>query len=69
MVYLFSDRCYRIGRGLNLTTQENFLTAIKLAKDRDDELIKLKGEGEEAMNEKLGLLHGIPIVVKDCIFQ
>lgn len=27
LVNLFSDRCYRIGRGLHLTTQENFRTA------------------------------------------
>jgi hypothetical protein len=27
LVNVFSDRCYIIGRGLNLTTQENFRTA------------------------------------------
>ena len=31
LVNVFSERCYTIGRGLNLTTQENFKTALRIA--------------------------------------
>ena len=68
LIKVFSDRCHRIGRGHNLTAQENFLGALRMAKERDEELQALKDEGEEAMEERLGLLHGIPIAVKDCIY-
>lgn len=58
-----------MGRALNLTAQENFLSALKIAEQRDEELRLLKDEGEEAMEEKLGPLHGIPLIVKDSIYQ
>lgn len=32
LVKVFSDRCQRIGRSLNLTTEENFSEALDLAK-------------------------------------
>lgn len=66
-MYLYAHRSFQIGRGLNLTTQENFLGALKIAEKRDEELRMLRDEGQEAMMEKLGSLHGIPIIVKDSI--
>lgn len=38
LVNVFAERSYRIGRGLQLTTQENFLAALKMAQDKDEEL-------------------------------
>lgn len=67
LVNVFAERCYRIGRGLQLTTQENFLAALKIAEERDEELRQLKDEGPDAIEEKLGILHGIPFAVKDTI--
>ena len=45
------------------------MRALKIAEQRDEELRMFRDEGEEAMDEKLGPLHGIPIVVKDSIYQ
>ena len=64
LVNIFGDRCQSIGRGLNLTTQENFKNALAMAQEKDEERARAKSEGTE-----LGLLHGIPISVKDSIFQ
>ena len=66
LVTVFSERCQRIGRALNLSTEENFAQALKIAGERDEELAKAKEEGKE---EELGLMHGIPFSVKDLINQ
>ena len=64
LVNVFGQRCYTIGRGLCLTTQEGFQTALITAEEKDDERKELLRKGK-----KLGLLHGIPISVKDFINQ
>ena len=69
LVCLFAHRSHTIGRQLNLTNQENFLSALKMAEYRDKELSMLKSEGEEELETKLGPLHGLPIIVKDTIYQ
>jgi Asp-tRNA(Asn)/Glu-tRNA(Gln) amidotransferase A subunit family amidase len=35
LVNVFADRCYRVGRKLNLSAQENFEEALELAKQKD----------------------------------
>lgn len=64
LVSVFGERSQRIGRQLNLSTEENFIQALKLAKDRDEERAKAKEDGEE---DDLPLMHGIPISIKDLI--
>lgn len=68
LVNVFSDRCYIIGRGLNLSTQENFRTAQQMAKEKDLEREMAMKIGDDEV-KKLGLMHGIPISVKDSIYQ
>ena len=59
---VFAERCYRIGRKLNLSAEENFKEAMRIAEEKDK-------EREEAIRngvlEKLPILHGIPFSVKD----
>ena len=66
LVNIFGKRCMTIARGLNLTSQENFRAALKLAEARDEELNKAIEEGEEAV-ANLGLMFGIPFSVQDPI--
>jgi len=62
IVTVYAKRCIEIGRKLNLVATENFEEAIEIAKKRDKELKEALKEGKEG---ELGLLHGIPISVKD----
>lgn len=62
LVTVYSERCYTIGRRLNLVTEEFYNEALDLARQRDR-------EREEAIRNgtthELGLLHGIPLSIKD----
>lgn len=50
LVKIFGDRCQRIGRALNLSTEENFQDALDMAKQRDIEREKAREEGgDEAL--------------------
>lgn len=62
LVSFYAKRCYEIGRKLNLLTGEYYKEALAIAKIKDqilDEAIKA------GTTEKLGLLHGIPMSIKD----
>ncbi len=62
IVAVYAERCYTIGRRLNLVTEEYYDEALKEAAEKDrirEEAVK---NGEV---HKLGPLHGIPISVKD----
>jgi hypothetical protein len=39
LVNVFADRCYRVGRSLCLSAQENFLEALVLAAQKDEERV------------------------------
>ncbi|CDW81226.1 amidase family protein [Stylonychia lemnae] len=62
IVTVFAKRCHRIGRKLNLVTEEYYDEALLTAqdKDRERELAVRNGRANE-----LGLLHGIPVSIKD----
>jgi len=64
LVNVFGERSQRIGRALGLSAEENFIEALKLAKQKDEELAKAKSEGEQAIAQ-LPIMHGIPISIKD----
>jgi Asp-tRNA(Asn)/Glu-tRNA(Gln) amidotransferase A subunit family amidase len=64
LVTVFAERCQRIGRALNLSTEENFTQALGMAMKKDQELAKAKKEGRE---NELGLMFGIPFSVKDLL--
>lgn len=64
LVNCFGERCQRIGRNFNLSAEENFETALRLAEEKDRELQDALQKGEA---ESLPLLHGIPIAVVDSI--
>ena len=66
LVTVFAERCQRIGRALNLSTEENFIQALGMAMKKDQELAKAKKEGRE---NELGLMFGIPFSVKDLLKQ
>jgi len=66
LVTVFAERCQRIGRALNLSTEENFTQALGMAMKKDLELAKAKKEGKE---NELGLMFGIPFSVKDLLKQ
>ena len=51
---------------MNLSTEENFREAIKMAKERDDERAQALEDGEA---DDLPLMHGIPMSIKDLINQ
>ena len=72
IVTVFAERSYRIGRQLNLTADECFEEALKIAEEKDFELQKCIEESKsnsktEFLLEKFGLLHGIPFSVKDFV--
>ena len=62
LVNYFSERCYTIGRKNNYLTEEFYNVALELAKVKDQQI-------DEAISnettDQLGLLHGIPISIKD----
>jgi Asp-tRNA(Asn)/Glu-tRNA(Gln) amidotransferase A subunit family amidase len=60
------ERAYRIGRKHNLTADECFEEALKVAEDRDRELQDCLMAKEDPY-KTLGTLHGIPFSVKDQI--
>ena len=62
LVHYFGNRVQTLGRELNLTTEELFEDAMKLASIRDMERKEAIEKGE---TEKLPFLHGIPISIKD----
>ena len=64
LVNVFGERCQRIGRQLNLSTEENFKVALKMAKEKDEERAKALEEGDA---DDLPLMHGIPFSVKDLL--
>ena len=52
LVKIFGDRCQRIGRALNLSTEENFTQAMEMAKELDQQRDKAREEGgAEALEE------------------
>ena len=62
IVAVYSQRCYSIGRKLNLVSEEYYDEALKMAEQKDKELqqaIKNK------TTDKLPRLHGIPVSIKD----
>lgn len=61
---LYGKRCYRTGRSLFLTAEENFEEAFEVAKQCDAERERAIKEGTA---DKLPQLHGIPISVKDLV--
>ncbi|TNV80973.1 hypothetical protein FGO68_gene10665 [Halteria grandinella] len=60
LVNVFASRCYKIGRALCLTTEEDFEYGLKEAEIKDK-------EREEALRNgtQLPILHGIPVSVKE----
>ena len=66
LVHLYSQRCYTIDRELNLSAQELFNDALKLAAERDAERADAIKNGTQ---DQLPYLHGIPISVKDLFSQ
>ena len=66
LVSVFGDRSQRIGRRLNLLAEENLTEAWELAKIKDEER---KVAREQGKLDELPLLHGIPISVKDVLWQ
>ena len=66
LVKVFGDRCQRIGRRLNLSTEDNLEEARLAAQDKDREREQAKKNGTLA---DLPLLHGIPISIKDVFNQ
>ena len=62
LVHYFGNRVQTLGRELNLTTEELFEDAIKLAGIRDMERKEAIEKGDA---DKLPFLHGIPISIKD----
>lgn len=38
LVTVFGDRCQRIGRKLNLSTEENYIKALEMAAEKDKQL-------------------------------
>lgn len=57
----YIQRAFTIGRNLNLTAEEPFVEALKLAREAD-EMLRLAPE-------KCGRLHGVPISIKDEIYM
>lgn len=68
LVNVFGDRCYRIGRDLCLSAQENFEEALVLAEQKDKERKEAVAKGWKFIKE-LPLMHGIPMSIKDQIHQ
>ena len=66
LVQVFGERCQTIARYLNLSTEELFEDAIKLAQKCDKERKEAVAAGQA---DKLPILHGVPMSVKDCINQ
>ncbi len=64
LVSLYGERCQSLGRGLHLSAEESFNTAIKMAEDCDAEITKATIQGRA---DRLPLLFGIPISVNDLI--
>ena len=60
LVNYFGERCHRIGRKLNLVTEEFYDEAQILARALDQEREDMVREGKS-----VPILHGIPISVKD----
>jgi Asp-tRNA(Asn)/Glu-tRNA(Gln) amidotransferase A subunit family amidase len=66
LVNVFGARSLTIARELELSAEENFTEALKMAAVKDSELQEALKNGQDAV-DKLGLLHGIPISVKDSL--
>ena len=62
LVNVFGERSYRIGRVLNLSAEENFGEALKMAAEKD--LQTEEARRRETLSS-LPILHGIPFSVKD----
>jgi hypothetical protein len=67
LVKIFADRCFHIGRGLSLTSQENFDKAIRLAHEKDEEITEAIKKGVPDIFA-IGIMQGIPIAVSDSIY-
>ena len=68
LVKIFADRCFHIGRGLALTSQENFHRAVELAKQKDKEIADAIKAGVPDIFA-IGIMQGIPIAVSDSMYQ
>lgn len=64
LVNVFADRCYRVGRSLCLSAQENFEESLVLAAEKDEERKTAISSGYKAV-QALPLMHGIPFSIKD----
>ena len=62
IVSTFAERCHTIGRKLNLVCEEYYNEALEIAAKRDKETSNAIRERKTAT---LGLLHGIPVSIKD----
>lgn len=62
LIHVFGDRCQRIARALNLSTEELFSEAMEMARLRDKERAEAIKKGEV---DSLPPLHGIPMSFKD----
>ena len=60
----YAQRCYTIGRSLNLTTEELFTEAFEQASKCDEQRKRCIDAGKDPFKE-LGALHGIPFSVKE----
>ena len=63
---IWRERCYTIGRKLNLVADQYYEEALEIAVIKDSETQKAIKSGTTA---NLGLFHGIPVSIKDHVFS
>jgi amidase len=64
IVSVYAQRSHKIGRQLNLVTEEYYDEALAMAAQSDK---KLQKAIKEKTLDRLGKLHGIPVSIKDHI--
>lgn len=62
IVSVYASRCHKIGRELNMVTEEYYDEGLQEAFERDKETDLAIKNGT---TDKLGSLHGIPCSIKD----
>jgi hypothetical protein len=66
LVSVFAQRCHTIGRKFNLVTEEYYHEALDEARVKD---LQTARAIKEKKVQELGLLHGIPISIKDHVYS